>query len=202
MSTLLYRVVGMVTRPVIRVLFRPRMRGLEHLPREGGFVLAPNHLSGFDVWAMNYTLYPRRPRNMAKNELFVRPLLGPIVRSLGAFPAHTAEEGGGAAAAAELAAQGNVVVIFPEGARRRPGREHRPRTGAARAALQAGVPLVPAALRGTDGWRRLRRWRVAVGPAMPLEDLRGDDPQRAAREVTSSLWSAIEELGRSLDRDR
>jgi 1-acyl-sn-glycerol-3-phosphate acyltransferase len=199
-GVILYRFVGLVTRPVIALLFRPRVHGVEHLPRHGGFVLSANHLSGFDVWAVTYALYPRQPRNMAKNELFVRPLLGPIVRSLGAFPAHGDGTGGGASGAAALAVAGNAVVIYPEGARRRPGREHRPRTGAARAALEAGVPLVPAAIRGTDGWRRLARWQVAVGEPIPLGDLSAEDAQRSAREATSRLWAAIEELGTGLDR--
>src|SRR5207248_739643 len=90
-TLILYRLVGLVTRPVIRVLFRPQLRGLEHLPRDGGFVLSANHLSGFDAWAVSYAIYPRQPRNMAKNQLFARPLLGPVIRSLGAFPAHADE---------------------------------------------------------------------------------------------------------------
>jgi 1-acyl-sn-glycerol-3-phosphate acyltransferase len=197
---ILYRIVGLLTRPVIAALFRPRVRGLEHLPERGGFVLSANHLSGFDVWAVSYALYPRQPRNMAKNELFERPLLGPIIRSLGAFPARGEETGGGAIGAAALAAAGSPVVIYPEGARRRAGRELRPRTGAARAALEAGVPLVPAAIRGTDGWRSLERWQVAVGAAIPLGELGDEDPQRSAREATARLWAAIEELGTALDR--
>jgi len=201
-TLILYRLVGLVTRPVIRVLFRPQLRGLEHLPRDGGFVLSANHLSGFDAWAVSYAIYPRQPRTMAKNQLFARPLLGPVIRSLGAFPAHGDETlVGGAAAAAALAADGNAVVIYPEGARRRRGEEHRPRTGAARAALEAGVPLIPAALRGTDGWRRFERWRLIVGPPLALDDLVGADAQRAARVATSRLWAAIGELGTMLDRE-
>jgi 1-acyl-sn-glycerol-3-phosphate acyltransferase len=195
---MIYRLVVLLTWPVIRLLFRPRVSGLEHLPREGGYVLSPNHLSGFDVWAVSYALYPRQPRNMAKKQLFQRPILGPVVRSLGAFPAHAAAGRGGAEEASVLAADGNPVVIYPEGARRRSGREHRPRTGGARAALEAGVPLIPAALRGTDGWRRLHRWQVAIGAAIPVADLSAAD----AREATTRLWSAIERLGEALDRGR
>ena len=72
---ILYRVVAGLSRPLIRIAFRPRVRGAEQLPRRGGFVLAANHLSGFDVWAVSYVLYPRQLRGMGKNQLFDRPLL-------------------------------------------------------------------------------------------------------------------------------
>jgi 1-acyl-sn-glycerol-3-phosphate acyltransferase len=175
------------------------VRGLEHIPRSGGYVVAPNHLSGFDAIAVAYSLYGRNLRNMAKNQLFRRTFLGPLVRSLGAFPAQAeAELSGGVELAAELARAGEVVVIFPTGARRRLDKEHRPRTGAARTALAAGVPLVPAALRGTDGWRRLGRWQIAFGQPVPLDDLRAEDAARAAREATHRLSEAIGSLERAL----
>jgi 1-acyl-sn-glycerol-3-phosphate acyltransferase len=88
---------------------------------------------------------------------------------------------------------------MPEGARRRPDRVHRPRTGAARAALAARAPLVPAALRGTDAARRLRRWVIAFGPPIPLDDLAGEDSRAAAHEATDRLWAAILALEAGLD---
>src|SRR6266516_1891029 len=112
---ILYRLVALLTRPLIRVAFRPEVRGTEHLPAEGGFVLAANHLSGFDVWALSYALFPRPTRNMAKNQLFKRPLLGPLMWSLGGFPARSEGAVGGVVAAAALAAGGEAVVIYPEG---------------------------------------------------------------------------------------
>jgi 1-acyl-sn-glycerol-3-phosphate acyltransferase len=190
---LLYRVFLVLGRPLARLVFRPEVRGREHLPR-GGVVVAPTHLSGFDVLAMACAASPRPVRNMGKCELFRRPLLGPFVRSLGAFPARD-ENGlqGGVPAAAALAAEGSAVAIYPEGARRR-DRERRPRTGAARAALIAGVPLVPAAIRGTDGWRSRRRWQVAFGPPVDLGDLAGRTDYKAAREATRRMWAAVKTL--------
>jgi 1-acyl-sn-glycerol-3-phosphate acyltransferase len=194
-----YRAFAAINIPLLRILFRPRVYGGDHLPSSGGCVIAPNHLSGFDMWAVGYALHPRAVRNMAKNQLFRRRFVGPFVRGLGAFPAH-AEGGspGGFEAGSALAGSGDVVAIFPTGARRRPGREHRPRTGAARVALEARVPLVPMAVRGTDGWRRLERWRIAFGPPVRLDDLYAEDPARGAREGTKRLWEAMASLERSL----
>src|SRR5207302_10233612 len=123
------------------------------------------------------------------------------IRMPGTFPAlggSTSE--GGVARAIELARAGQGVVIFPEGGRRRLNSTHRARMGAARVALAAGVPLVPAAIRGTDGWHRLRRWQLAFGPPIPVDDLRGQDQAMAAREATDRLWEAIGALEAGLDR--
>ena len=194
----LYHVLVLVGRPLARIAFRPTVRGLEHVPR-GGVVVCPNHLSGFDVIAVGYALGTRPAHHMAKNQLFLRPILGPFVRALGAFPARAGDGlAGGVGEAAALAAAGHVVVIFPEGARRR-GRVRRPRGGAARAALTAGVPLVPVALRGTDDWRRFRPWTIAFGPPVDLDDLAEQDITEATREATRRLWERIVGLEAPLD---
>jgi 1-acyl-sn-glycerol-3-phosphate acyltransferase len=194
---LLYRLATTISWPFVWVVFRPRVSGKQNLPH-GGYVLSPNHLSGWDVVAISYATAPRVLRNMGKNQLFRRRLVGPLVRSLGAFPARDEDDlAGGVAAGAAMATAGAVVVIFPEGARRR-GRERRPRSGAARTALTAGVPLVPAAIRGTDGWRERVRWSIAFGPPVAIEDLRAEDPTAAAREATRRLWSSVTALEATL----
>jgi 1-acyl-sn-glycerol-3-phosphate acyltransferase len=190
----LYRLLVTLGWPLGWLVFRPAVRGREHLQVKGGLVICPMHLSGFDAMAVAYAMAPRTGRNMGKNELFRRPLLGPFVRSLGAFPAREGDGmPGGIAAAAELARRGSAVVIYPEGARRR-GHDRRPHTGAARTALAAGVPLVPAAIRGTDGWRERRRWQVSFGSPVDLHDLAGRDDNAAAREATRRLWASIKDL--------
>src|SRR5439155_9667697 len=177
-----YRVFTAISGLLVRAIFRPEVRGREQLPA-GGFVLCANRLSGFDSFAVARALGARPARCMAKNELFATPVLGRFVRLLGAFPAHGP---GGVARAASLAAAGDVVVVFPEGARRR-GRQLRPRTGAARIAIGAGVPLVPVALRGTDDWRRLERWRIAIGAPIAVNGL---EPA----EATERRWDAVGRL--------
>jgi len=97
---------------------------------------------------------------------------------------------------------GHVVAMFPEGTRRSKGLvkkfEARPRSGAARIALEAGSPLVPAAVKGTDGLLRFAQLRVAYGPPVDIEDLRGQELTAAAQEATQRLMVKIAELEASL----
>jgi 1-acyl-sn-glycerol-3-phosphate acyltransferase len=184
------------------VLFRLRARGLEHVPDVGGFVLAANHVSNFDPWPLGLPLFPRRfLRFMAKSELFWFPL-GPIIRAGGAFPVRRGEQDTEAIeTAVALCREGHVVVMFPEGTRRKKGLVKkwapRPHTGAARIALGAAVPLVPAGIGGTDRLARLGPLRVTYGPHVSLE-VDAADPREAAEIVTDRLMAAIAELETSL----
>jgi 1-acyl-sn-glycerol-3-phosphate acyltransferase len=191
-----YILVAGLSWPILRVLFRLRERGREHLP-EGGFVLAANHNSNFDPWPLGIPLFPDRYlRFMAKSELFWTPFKQFAIAA-GAFPVRRGERDTAALeTATQLCREGHVVVMFPEGTRRKKGMwkkyEARAHTGAARIALDAGVPLVPAGIVGTDRLGRLAQLRVAYGPPIPLDDLAGreDAPQVA----TERLMAAIGEL--------
>jgi 1-acyl-sn-glycerol-3-phosphate acyltransferase len=100
--------------------------------------------------------------------------------------------------AAELARDGEIVVMFPEGTRQKKGlrKKHkaRPHTGAARIALAAGVPLVPAAITGTDRLSRFGPLRVTYGEPIDLSDLQGLDVKAASAEATERLMAKIDEL--------
>jgi 1-acyl-sn-glycerol-3-phosphate acyltransferase len=104
--------------------------------------------------------------------------------------------------AAQLAREGEIVVMFPEGTRQKKGLrkkfEARPHTGAARIALTAGVPLVPAAIAGTDRLSRLGPLRVAYGEPVDLSDLQEMETKRAATIATERLMGKIEELKATL----
>jgi 1-acyl-sn-glycerol-3-phosphate acyltransferase len=199
----LYNLVGAVSAPVLYGLYRLRVRGLEDLPKEGGYVLACNHVSNFDPWAIGVPLWPRRfLRFMAKSELYWWPLTL-LLNRVGAFPVRRGQRDTVAiATAVRLAREGNVVAMFPEGTRRAKGLvkrfEARPRSGAARIALEAGVPLVPAAVKGTDRLTRLGRLSVAYGAPVEIDDLRGAEISEAAHEATERLMARILELEASL----
>jgi len=199
----LYSLVAILSWPVLKLVFRFRAVGTENLPREGGYVLVANHCSNLDPWPLGLPLFPRRfLRFMAKAELFWFPL-GAIITSGGAFPVRRGERDEDAVVTAvELCREGHVVVMFPEGTRRQKGlrKKHEPRwhNGAARIALEAGVPLVPAGIAGTDRLARLAPLRVAYGHPIELDDVADSPPGDAAAAATDRLRDAVIALERSL----
>ena len=198
----LYRIIGTLSIPVVKGPYRLRVRGLENVP-EGGFVLAANHTSNFDPWPLGIPFLPdRQLRFMAKAELF-NPVLAPFLRAGGAFQVRRGEGDVEAMrTAVELVREGEIVVMFPEGTRQTKGlvKRHaaRPHTGAARIALTAEAPLVPAAIGGTDRLLRLGPLRVAYGPPIDLSDLDGQDIKTAAKLATERLMATIDELKATL----
>jgi 1-acyl-sn-glycerol-3-phosphate acyltransferase len=199
----LYFAVAALSWPVLKTLYRHRSYGIENIPQTGGLVLAANHWSNFDPWPLAIDLFPRRfLRFMAKVELFWFPL-SLVIHAGGGFKVRRGERDEEAiATAVELAREGHAVVMFPEGTRRAKGlrktREARWRTGAARIALEARVPLVPAGIAGTDRLARLGPLRVRYGEPIEVGDLAELEPGEAARVATERLQTAITELEASL----
>jgi 1-acyl-sn-glycerol-3-phosphate acyltransferase len=198
-----YLLVGALSWPILKGLFRLRSRGEENLPEEGGYVLAANHISNFDPWPLGVPIFPKRfLRFMAKSELYWWPL-GRLITAGGGFPVRRGERDVEAMqTAVELAKEGHAVAMFPHGTRQLKGlvKRYQPKahTGAARIALEARVPLVPAAISGTDRLSRFGPLRVRYGKPIPLDDLRDKEQSLAAREATDRLMAEIERLGQEL----
>lgn len=190
----LYRLIAYFSWPVVYGVFRLEARGKENIPASG-FVLAANHTSNFDPWPLGLPLYPKRYlRFMAKSELFWFPL-GPFIKAAGAFKVRRGQSDTEAIeTAVELVRGGEIVVMFPEGTRQRKGLRKkwkaRPHSGAARIALEAGAPLVPAAIKGTDRLLQLAQLKVLYGA--PLES--SDD----VNETTARLMDEIRRLYNTL----
>jgi 1-acyl-sn-glycerol-3-phosphate acyltransferase len=201
--TLLYSTIALVSWPLLHFAYRYRAAGRENLPTGSGYVLAAGHVSNFDPWAIGMALWPRRfLRFMGKSELFWFPL-GPILEACGAFKVHRGQADYEAiATAVALARDGHVIAMFPEGTRRRKGMrkkwEAQAHTGAARIALEAGVPLVPAGIKGTNELRTLGPIAVRYGAPIPLDDLELLDTAEAARIATERLMESIHALEESL----
>jgi 1-acyl-sn-glycerol-3-phosphate acyltransferase len=199
----LYSAIAVVSWPILRLAFRYRTRGTENLPRDGGYVLAAGHVSNLDPWALGLAIWPRRfLRFMGKSELFWFPL-SLVLTGAGAFKVNRGRADREAIeTAVNLARAGNVIAMFPEGTRRRKGLRKKyeagAHTGAARIALEADVPLVPAGVKGTDGLSRLAPWRVQYGAPIDIDDLRGQEMGEAARTATDRLMHEIHKLEESL----
>lgn len=124
-----------------------RVSGRENLPRSGGGLIVSNHQSHLDVFALGVAS-PRPLSYVARSSLF-KPVLGPLIRSLGGFPID--REGSGVAGLKETLRRlrgGELVLIFPEGTRS-PDGELGPLKPGIAALLRAGVPFIPTAVAGT-----------------------------------------------------
>lgn len=156
-----YKFARLICRIILAVLRRWEVRGAENLPAAGGIVLVANHVSYWDPVVVGCA-FNRQVHFMAKSELFKIPLLGPVIRALGAFPVRRDKSDRNAIrTAVRLLEEGKVVGVFPEGTRSRTGELMKPHLGAAMLASKAGVPMLPVAVSGTRGI--LGKVKVRVG---------------------------------------
>lgn len=183
-------------RTMSQVLWRARAFGTQNVPRSGPLIVACNHRSYLDPPVMG-SFCPRRIRYMAKKELFEIPVLGGMIRALGAYPV---DRGGSATAAIKRSLQvlegGGAIGIFPEGTRNRDGAVAA-QTGVALLASLASAPVVPAYIRGSDRALRLGRIDVAFGAPLRLPPDRKATREDLAK-FTSQIMNAIESLAGSI----
>ncbi|MFE9958311.1 lysophospholipid acyltransferase family protein [Micromonospora sp. NPDC005299] len=205
---LLYTIGKLTVAPTLRLAFRPHVEGLEHIPATGGAIFAGNHLSVADELLLG-TVVPRHLAFWAKSEYFkgtgVKGAFSKFVLTgLGAIPVERA--GGRAALSAFDAAipvlkAGDLVAVYPEGTRSPDGRLYRGRTGAARLAVAAGVPIIPVGVTGTDkaqpiGTRvpRPGRAEITIRFGKPLDFTGRSDDRTSLREMTDEMMAEIQKL--------
>ena len=185
-----------ILEPFFLLYFRMRRIGREHIPREGGVIIAANHRSFLDPFVIG-TLVHRPVYFVAKRELFTRRLPAWWLSSLGAFPV---DRGNGDRDAMDTARRilerGDCVVIFPEGTRTRPGALGNPKRGVGRLALETGAPIVPVAVMGTEDVRKgvlIRPRKVSLRVGAPLQFPRVEEPSpQLARAVIERVWACVE----------
>jgi len=195
--------------PVLKLIFRPWVEGTENVPEEGGAILASNHLSYSDWLFMPLTI-PRRVTFVAKAEYFTTPGLKgwlqkaffsgagqvPIDRSSGTAAA------GAIATGLRILASGELFGIYPEGTRSHDGRLYRGKTGIARMALDAKVPVIPVAVIGTDVvappgkvFGKYTRPGVRFGKPLDFSRYQGlEDDRYVLRSITDEIMYEIMEL--------
>lgn len=195
--------------PLLRVMFRPWVRGMQNIPTSGAAILASNHLSFSD--SIFLPLQLRRPVTfLAKSEYFTgKGVKGALTRwffkSTGQLPI---DRSGGKASEASLntglgvLAEGHLLGIYPEGTRSPDGRLYRGRTGIARMVLEAKVPVIPVAMIDTEkvqpiGKRlpRVRRVGIVIGAPLDFSRFEGMEGDRIVlRAVTDEIVYELQKL--------
>jgi 1-acyl-sn-glycerol-3-phosphate acyltransferase len=187
--------VGRVTiGGLVRLLAPLRVYGSERVPREGGVVLAFNHFHWLDPPAFG-AASPRTVYFMAKAEAHRIAGLGQLIRAFGTFSVRRGESDREAVRMMRtIVRDGHALGLFAEGTRQRSGVPGEVKPGAAMVALQESVPVVPAAIHGTQDWRlgSFRPVSVAWGEPMRFGDL----PKNAKgyREASASIQVEIRRL--------
>lgn len=197
---LLYRVCRDALVGLCRAFWRLRVDGAGHLP-EGPFVLAPVHRSNIDT-PLVAAVTRRRLRYMGKDAMWRYRLPGWLFSALGAFPVRRGTADRAALRRClEVLAEGEPLVVFPEGGRRSGPVVGELSEGAAYLAVRAGVPVVPVGIGGSEGamprgsWRPRRvRVHVVVGPPLRPEATAGRASRRAVRELTDRLRAELQRL--------
>jgi 1-acyl-sn-glycerol-3-phosphate acyltransferase len=206
---MLYGVAHSVIPPVVKAIWRPKLRGLENVPKTGPVILASNHLSFADSIVIP-TLVPRKVVFLAKADYFTGTgIRGFLTRAwfqgIGMLPVDrddTKAAMDSLDTALGVLAKGEAFGIYPEGTRSRDGRLYRGRTGVAHLALTAGVPVVPVGVTGTENLQpvgsrlpRLAKVTVAFGEPLDFTGYADGVPSgRARRTVTDEIMAAIQKL--------
>ncbi|SCF02619.1 1-acyl-sn-glycerol-3-phosphate acyltransferase [Micromonospora purpureochromogenes] len=195
--------------PLLRLIFRPRVEGLHHVPETGPVILASNHLS-FSDSIFTPLIVPRKVTFVAKAEYFTgKGIKGWLTKAFfagtGCIPV---DRSGGRAAQAALNTQltvlrgGGVAGIYPEGTRSPDGRLYRGKTGVARLALESGAPVVPVAMLNLDEIQppgklipKIARVRIRFGPPLDFSRYAGLAGDRfVERAVTDEIMYELMEL--------
>lgn len=201
-----YLLKYVVLGPLLRVLFRPRIEGLEHVPTSGAAIVAGNHLSFADHFLMPAIL-KRRITFLAKAEYFTGPgikgrLIAAFFRSAGQIPVDRSGKDAGQAAIREglgVLRKGELLGIYPEGTRSHDGRLYKGKVGVAVMALRAGVPIIPCAMIGTFEAQppgrvvpRIHPVVIRFGKPLDFSRYAGMENEKAIlRAVTDELMYAI-----------
>jgi 1-acyl-sn-glycerol-3-phosphate acyltransferase len=195
---LIYRLIRLTIRLFGPILFGFKAFGRENVPR-GGVIVAANHISQGDAPLLGAYL-PSNTYYFAKAELFANRFVAAFLRAIHAFPAKRGEPDAGAwKKAKRVLTSGDLLLFFPEGTRSVDGRIQPAKTGMARLAFAARVPVVPAVIVGSDSlgkafWRRARL-RVGFAPPVLLSEFAGL-PTRKERceQLTERVMTAIADL--------
>jgi len=188
--------------PLFRFVFRVRTVGVENIPTHGPTLLVANHISMWDPPMIGHALLSRRQIYfMAKSELFDVPVLGWVIRRVGAFPVERGNADRTAIRTArEVLGRGDALLMFPEGTRHADGHLGQAWPGAGALALAEGVVVVPIVIEGSN--RRIGPVRVAVGNPLDLSDLPKSSRAERSQLAADRMMRAIGALRAPTEGER
>lgn len=167
---MLYGFLKGILPTMFRIIYRAEVHGQENVPKEGGAIIAANHISLWDPPFVG-AFCPRRVSFMAKKELFENSIFSSIITSLGAFPVNRgAADRNAIKTALAVLSEGKCLGLFPEGTRSKNGKLGEPEAGIGLIAYKANVPIVPVAITGTNGKGLFPKFTIRFGKPIPAGD--------------------------------
>jgi 1-acyl-sn-glycerol-3-phosphate acyltransferase len=198
-----YRTIRLLLVGYLRLVYRVRVSGREHVPADGAFVLAPSHRSMLDIPVVG-VISARRVHFMGKASLFRVPGLGPLFRMLGGFPVERdGSDTGPLRESLRILKSGEPLVVYPEGTRQNGPQIAKLQAGAAYLSAKSGAPIVPVGIAGTEEAFRSRRGRlpgfgrivVVVGePIFPPARSGSVVKRSAIDDLSATLHERIQKL--------
>lgn len=197
-----YKASQYTIAPVLRGLWRIHATGLHHIPASGPAILASNHLSYSDHYFFP-AVVPRQIFFISKAQHFDVPVQRWLFEQWGVIPLKRGEGDNEAMERSlQVLREGKLFGIYPEGTRSTDGKLHKGRTGVARLALLAKVPVIPVGMIGTDevlpkgkSIPKLKKVKIHIGAPMTFEQYYGmENDRKVCREITDRIMLAIKDL--------
>ena len=188
-----------IARVGSKLLFRLRASGQEHIPREGGFILASNHISWYDPPLVG-SWQPRELYFFAKKELFKNPIFGAAIRSTNALPvSRGAVDRQALKMAIDAIQAGFGLTMFPEGTRSKTDQFLRPKPGIGIIATRAACPIVPTYIHGSNKlgdcfWGR-EKMSITYGEPLSADWVKSVSPDKEGfQKIAATVMERISEL--------
>ena len=193
----MYELVRLLLTPYLLLVYRARCIDSDNIPAEGPVIVAPNHFSFLDHFFVAVFLR-RKVQFMAKSQLF-KPPLQVVYHNGGVFPVRRGHHDEDAFKTAHtILGRGDMIVMYAEAGRSRSGELGKPRHGLGRLALEAGVPVVPTAIAGTESarnWKRLQFPKVTIQFGEPLQFEQVAEPTKEqAQEASEIVFERVREM--------
>lgn len=197
-----YLFVRFLARIIVKLLFRVDVKGVKHIPPEGAFLIAPNHISFLDPVVVG-AFVPRDLHYMARASLFEIPFLGWLLGICQTFPVRKDRpQPQTMKKAISVLKEGKGLLIFPEGTRNTTGKLKKGGPGLGMLASISGAPVIPTNISGTEkalpvdaGWIRLEKVRVQFGKPVFPDEFKANEPKRVFyQKLTGEVMARIKDL--------